>query len=180
MTDGNPPRKKRWGMSKRRHSDHHLSDERGRTETDESEVCSVPLTTTWLLVMISLQRSSPPPSRARSSRGPFPLVRRLWATVTKSPSSQPAGRSLNTAAIASSSNTQHPISNQSSQVGAIPTLGMHFVRRLCRALHQILFQFPKQFLVRIPIQETRKYVTMFEYNNHVLKFVVWPKHLTSG
>jgi hypothetical protein len=41
MTDGNPPRKKRWGMSKRNHSDHHLSDERGRTETDESEVWNV-------------------------------------------------------------------------------------------------------------------------------------------
>jgi len=43
MTDGNPPRKKRWGMLKQSHSDHHLSNERGRTETDESEVWSVAL-----------------------------------------------------------------------------------------------------------------------------------------
>jgi len=45
MTGGNPPRKKRWGILKRSHLDHHLSDERGRTETNESEVWSVALTT---------------------------------------------------------------------------------------------------------------------------------------
>ena len=154
MADSNRPRKQRWMILKRRHSDHHLSDERGRTETDGSEVWSVCSPRNyWLLVMISLQRSS---SQARSGGGPFRLVRKLWAKATKSPSAQSAGRSLNPALMTSGSNTQDPISNQSSQVGAIPTLGMHFIRWFCRALHQKAFHFPRQFLARIAIQAMRK------------------------